>query len=237
MAAEPGTPLLQFRAVTRTYGTPQNPVPVLHGIDLDVHDGEYTVIIGPSGSGKSTMLNILGCLDRPSTGSYSIGGEDVSRLTDFELSRIRNRRIGFVFQSFQLVPHLSVEENIELPMFYARVPRRQRRRRCTELSSVVGLGHRRGHMPNMLSGGECQRVAIARALSNEPALLLADEPTGNLDSVTSAEILKLFDELHDQGRTIVLITHDPQVAASAARRVTLRDGRVESDVSTEVVAP
>jgi putative ABC transport system ATP-binding protein len=228
--------LLELRGVTRTYGTAANPVTVLHGIDLAVRTGEYAVIVGRSGSGKSTMLNILGCLDRPTSGSYWLAGDDVSQLSDFELSRIRNRRIGFVFQSFQLVPHLSVEENVELPMFYARMPRRQRRRRCAELGAMVGLDHRRRHQPNELSGGECQRVAIARALANDPALLLADEPTGNLDSSTSAEILRLFDDLHDGGRTIVLITHDRQVAAGAPRRVSLCDGRVESDEFKELAA-
>ncbi|MGE3172224.1 MAG: ABC transporter ATP-binding protein [Planctomycetota bacterium] len=237
MTGDPAQPLLELAAVTRTYGTQQNPVPVLHGIDLRVTEGEYVVIIGPSGSGKSTMLNILGCLDRPSTGAYRVGGDDVQALTDLQLSRVRNQRIGFVFQSFQLVPHLSVEENIELPMFYARVPRARRRRRCQELAATVGLGHRRGHLPNMLSGGECQRVAIARALANEPMLLLADEPTGNLDSATSLEILRLFDELHGAGRTIVLITHDPQIAARAPRCVALRDGRVEADEVRQAVAP
>jgi len=226
----PAPALLELRAVTRTYGNMQNPVPVLYGIDLAVEQGEYTVIVGPSGSGKSTVLNILGCLDRPTTGSYWLAGDDVSRLDDFALSRIRNKRIGFVFQSFQLVPHLSVEENVELPMFYARLPRAARRRRCRELCATVGLGHRQHHKPNELSGGECQRAAIARALANDPALLLADEPTGNLDSNTSREILRLFDDLHGAGRTIVLITHDPGIAAGAQRRVALRDGRIESDV-------
>ncbi len=225
-----GPALLELRQITRCYGPPTNLVPVLHGIDLDIHSGEYVVIVGPSGSGKSTLLNILGCLDRPSSGTYRLAGDDVSRVPDLDLSRIRNRRIGFVFQSFQLVPHLSVEENVELPLFYARVPRRQRRRRCAELCAAVGLGHRQQHLPNQLSGGECQRAAIARSLTNDPALLLADEPTGNLDSNTSAEILRLFHELHGAGRTIVLITHDRQMAQNAPRCVSMRDGRVESDL-------
>jgi putative ABC transport system ATP-binding protein len=224
-----GGPLLELRAVTKVYGTQQNPLTVLHGVDLAVLAGEYVAIAGPSGSGKSTVLNILGCLDRPTAGSYWLGGDDVSALPDGDLSRIRNQRIGFVFQSFQLVAHLSVVENIELPLFYARVPRRERRRRCAELSEAVGLAHRRSHLPNELSGGECQRTAIARALANDPPLLLADEPTGNLDTNTSAEILRLFGELSRAGRTIVVITHDRSIAEGAPRCVSLRDGRVEAD--------
>lgn len=222
-------PLLELQAVTKAYGTEQNRVAVLGGIDLVIAAGEYVAIAGPSGSGKSTILNILGCLDRPTSGAYRFAGEDVSRLGDRDLSRIRNRRIGFVFQSFQLVPHLSVEENIELPLFYARLPRRERRLRCRELAAAVGLAHRGTHLPSELSGGECQRTAIARALASDPALLLADEPTGNLDSATSKEILRLIDELHRSGRTIVMITHDAQIADSAPRCVFLRDGQIESD--------
>ncbi len=221
--------VLSLRGITKTYGTEQNPVPVLRGVDLQVGEGEYVAIVGASGSGKSTMLNILGCLDRPTSGSYHLVGEDVARLDDLSLSRVRKTHIGFVFQSFQLVSHLSVQENVELPLLYARVARSERRRRAGELIERVGLGHRRDHLPTMLSGGECQRAALARALVNEPALILADEPTGNLDSKTSAEIMKMFVDLHRQGRTIVMITHDPNIAQMAQRRITLRDGAIASD--------
>lgn len=202
---------------------------VLHGLDLTVREGEYVAIAGPSGSGKSTLLNILGCLDRPTDGRYAIAGEDVSTLDDARLSNIRNTRIGFIFQSFHLVSHLTVLENVELPLFYARMSRGARRERAKALLERVGLSHRLDHVPTMLSGGERQRVAVARALSNEPALILADEPTGNLDSHTSREIMDVLYELHAAGRTIVLITHDPEIAAAAPRRVFLRDGHVESD--------
>ncbi|MCA8952015.1 MAG: ABC transporter ATP-binding protein [Planctomycetes bacterium] len=221
--------MLELQGIEKAYGTPQNPVPVLRGVDLCVREGDYVAIVGASGSGKSTLLNILGCLDRPTNGSYFLVGEDVATLDDLSLSRVRKTRIGFVFQSFQLVSHLTVEENVELPLLYARVPRKERRERSRALIEKVGLGHRGDHLPTMLSGGECQRAAIARALVNEPALILADEPTGNLDSKTSKEIMKLFVELHGSGRTIVMITHDPNVAAVAERRITLRDGMVASN--------
>ncbi|MBZ0153069.1 MAG: ABC transporter ATP-binding protein, partial [Planctomycetes bacterium] len=175
------------------------------------------------------LLNILGCLDRPTRGSYVLVGEDVAQLDDQRLSHVRKTKIGFVFQSFHLVSHLTVEENVELPLFYARVPRKVRRARSAAILQRVGLGHRTTHLPNQLSGGECQRTAVARALVTEPSLLLADEPTGNLDSRTSAEIMRLFRELHQSGRTIVMITHDPGVAAVARRRITLRDGAVAGD--------
>jgi putative ABC transport system ATP-binding protein len=222
-------PIVELRGIGKTYGTAQNPLTVLADVDLDIAAGEYLAIIGPSGSGKSTLLGILGCLDVPSRGSYRIEGEDVSRLDDTRLSRVRNTRIGFVFQSFHLVSHLTVLENVELPLFYAHRGRTERRRRCHELLERVGLSSRLDHVPAELSGGERQRAAIARALSNGPALILADEPTGNLDSVTSREIMELFGELHAAGSTLVLITHDPSIAAQAPRRVSMRDGRIESD--------
>ncbi len=228
--------VLALDRVEKTYGSGQGRVPVLRGIDLRVAAGEYVALVGPSGSGKSTMLHILGCLDRPTAGSYHFLGEDVRTLDDRRLSHLRNRKIGFVFQSFQLVPHLTVAENVELPLFYARVPRGERRRRSRALIERVGLGHRLGHVPSALSGGESQRAAIARALAIEPALLLADEPTGNLDSATSTEILALFAELHRAGATIVLITHDRDIAAKAPRRVAIRDGRIEADTALEAVA-
>jgi putative ABC transport system ATP-binding protein len=228
----PGMPVLALRGITKTYGTAQNPVPVLRGVEFVVQPGEFVAITGASGSGKSTLLNILGCLDRPTAGAYHLVGEDVSTLDDLRLSHVRKTRIGFVFQSFHLVTHLTVQENVELPLFYARTPRAERRRRSQEILARVGLGHRRTHLPNELSGGECQRSAIARALVNEPALVLADEPTGNLDSTNSREIMKLFHELHDGGRTIVMITHDPSVAATAQRRIVMRDGLVDLAAST-----
>jgi putative ABC transport system ATP-binding protein len=224
--------VLELRSVEKTYGTAKNPVPVLRGIDFRVEAGEFVAVVGSSGSGKSTLLNILGCLDRPTLGSYRLVDEDVSTFDDRQLSHARKTRIGFVFQSFQLVPHLTVAENVELPLFYARLPRRQRRQRSVAILERVGLGHRSTHLPNELSGGECQRAAIARALVIEPSLMLADEPTGNLDSVTSGEIMRLFAELHASGRTIVMITHDPGIAAQAWRRITLRDGRIAHDTPT-----
>jgi len=229
-ANAPGSgPIAELRGIGKSYGTAQNPLPVLAGVDLDIVAGEYLAIIGPSGSGKSTLLNIMGCLDVPTHGSYRIEGEDVARFDDVRLSRVRNTRIGFVFQSFHLVSHLTVLENVELPLFYAHRRRAERRQRCHELLARVGLASRMSHRPAELSGGERQRAAIARALANEPALILADEPTGNLDTATSREIMALFGELHAAGATLVLITHDPGIAAQAPRRVAMRDGRVESD--------
>ncbi len=222
-------PILELEGITKSYGTAANPLPVLKGIDLMVRDGEYCAIIGPSGSGKSTLLNIIGALDRPTTGTYRLAGRDVSTMPDDELSRVRNTRIGFVFQSFHLITHLTVLENVEMPLFYARQPKAARRKRCLDLIERVGLGHRPGHLPSELSGGERQRAAVARALAGDPAMILADEPTGNLDSKTSDEIMRLFLDLHAGGTTIVLITHDPEIARVAPRRVLLRDGLVVSD--------
>ncbi|MEW6743134.1 MAG: ABC transporter ATP-binding protein [Planctomycetota bacterium] len=228
-----GGTVLELRGIDKTYGTEANPLPVLRSVDLEVSEGEYIAVVGPSGSGKSTLLNIIGCLDRPTRGTYMLAGRDVSRLDDRDLSRIRNQRLGFVFQSFHLVQHLTVLENVELPLFYARLSRRERRRRSEEVIAQVGLSHRLGHLPSELSGGENQRTAVARALANNPALLLADEPTGNLDSAISKEIMALFDALNRAGRTVVVITHDPGIAAAARRRIALRDGRIESDTRQE----
>ncbi len=201
----------------------------LDGVDLKIHAGQYVAIMGHSGSGKSTMLNLLGCLDRPSSGTYRLGGQDVSAMSDDELSDVRNRQIGFVFQSFNLIPWLSLLENIEVPLFYQGVSRRERHPRSLALAELVGLGDRLDHKPQELSGGQQQRVAIARSLANEPIILLADEPTGNLDSATTAEILDLLDDLHSKGMTIIVVTHEDEVATRAQRVIVLRDGKVETD--------
>ncbi|MEZ0229757.1 MAG: ABC transporter ATP-binding protein [Planctomycetota bacterium] len=221
------TAVIHLENVQKRYGAEAASLHVLRGIDLTVEEGSFLAIVGASGSGKTTLLNILGCLDRPSEGSYRLSGEDVARLPDDKLSRIRNRLLGFVFQSFNLVPQLTVLENVHLPLFYASVPRAERAERARRLLDLVKLGHRLDHRPSQLSGGECQRVAIARALVNDPRVILADEPTGNLDSHTGAEILQLFHELHGQGRTIVMITHDASVAARAQRIVRMKDGLFE----------
>jgi putative ABC transport system ATP-binding protein len=230
------TAVLELTAVEKIYGSTRNPLRVLRGIDLSIEPGEYLAITGPSGSGKSTMLNILGCLDRPSAGTYRLDGQDVATLSDRELSNLRNERIGFVFQSFNLIAHLTVLENIEIPLFYAHSPRRDRRARCSKVLEAVGLGHRLAHLPSELSGGENQRAAVARALVNDPRVLLADEPTGNLDSAIAGDILRLFRDLNAEGRTIVMITHDRDVARQAPRLVTFRDGMIQSDVRAEAAA-
>ncbi|TWT46283.1 ABC transporter ATP-binding protein [Phycisphaerae bacterium RAS1] len=229
----PSDAILKLTRVEKIYGTAANPLAALRDVELSVQPGEYAAIVGPSGAGKSTLLNILGCLDRPTRGEYWLAAQNVAQLDDERLSVVRRTRLGFVFQSFQLISHLSVLENVEMPLYYARNPRTQRRRRCLELLERVGLGPRTGHRPNQLSGGECQRAAIARALANDPAVILADEPTGNLDSATARDILNLIAELHASGRTILLITHDPGIAAAAPRRITLRDGRITSDERSE----
>jgi putative ABC transport system ATP-binding protein len=227
--AATSTPVIDLAGVEKVYGTAQHPVPVLRGIDFRVATGEFVAIVGASGSGKSTLLNILGCLDRPSRGSYRLVGDDVAAMDDKQLSHLRKTRIGFVFQSFHLVPHLTVAENVELPLFYGRVPARVRRERSTAILQRVGLGHRTTHVPSQLSGGECQRTAIARALVNEPSLILADEPTGALDSRTSIEIMVLLQQLNRGGMTIVLVTHESDIAGYATRVIAFRDGRVLSD--------
>jgi len=207
-------------------------VDALRGVNLSVEPGDYLAVMGPSGSGKSTLLNLMGCLDRPSRGRYILGGEDVSQFSDAQLSEVRGRRIGFVFQSFNLIPQLSALDNIEVPLFYQGMPRTRRRLRSRDLAERVGLGPRARHKPTELSGGEQQRVAIARALANDPLILLADEPTGNLDSKTGQEILNLFDDLADRGRTLIVVTHDPDVGERTHRVVRMADGRIvngESD--------
>ena len=227
--------IVRLRGIRKTYITGDLQVPVLKGIDAEVARGEFVGFIGTSGSGKSTLLNILGMLDVPTAGEYFLEGVDVSRLDDAEQSTIRNRKIGFIFQSFNLFPHLTIEQNIEVPMIYARVPGRIRRVRALELAKRVGLGHRLGHRPTQLSGGECQRVAIARSLGNNPAFILADEPTGNLDEKTSDEIMELFHQLNrEQGVTIVMVTHNPALGPHYDKIIRLRDGRIVTSEDTHI---
>ncbi|HEY8258838.1 MAG TPA: ABC transporter ATP-binding protein [Gemmatimonadales bacterium] len=221
--------LIRIRDLTRTYPMGDETILALRGVSLDINRNEYLAIMGPSGSGKSTMMNLLGCLDTPSGGEYWLNGQEVSRLTDDELARVRNREIGFVFQTFNLLPRSTALHNVELPLVYAGVGARARRSRAADALERVGLGERMDHRPNELSGGQRQRVAIARALVNDPAILLADEPTGNLDSVTSEEIMRVFGDLHAAGQTVIMVTHEPDIATHAERVVVLRDGRVESD--------
>ncbi len=219
-------PLLSLKGVQKHYGEGDARLHVLHDVDLEVREGEFVAIVGQSGSGKSTLLNILGCLDRPSAGSYVLEGEDTASLGDDRLSELRNAPIGFVFQSFQLVPQLTVLENVEVPMFYSGVPTAERHRIAGERLAEVGLGGRLHHRPPQLSGGEQQRVAVARARADGPRLRLADEPSGNLDSATGEQILGLIRRLHESGKTVVMITHDAKVAAAARRRVRILDGRI-----------
>lgn len=228
-AAGGGDEIVRLIDIRKTYITGELQVPVLKGINATVTRGEFVGFIGTSGSGKSTLLNILGMLDVPTSGRYFLEDTEVSCLSDVEQATIRNRKIGFIFQSFNLFSHLTIEQNIEVPMVYARIPGRIRRARALELAKRVGLGHRLGHRPTQLSGGECQRIAIARALSNQPAFILADEPTGNLDEKTSDEIMKLFHELNrGQGVTIVMVTHNPLLAPHYDKIIRLRDGRIEN---------
>lgn len=211
-------------------------VRALRGVDITVRRNEYVAIMGPSGSGKSTFMNLIGCLDTPTAGEYWLNGTPVAKLKDDELAHIRNKEIGFVFQTFNLLARATSLHNVELPLIYAGVPRRERRERAEQMLDRVGLKDRMGHKPSELSGGQRQRVAVARALVNNPAILLADEPTGNLDSKTSQEIMALFNELHAEGQTIILVTHEPDIAEYAHRVLTLRDGLIESDVVRTVAA-
>jgi putative ABC transport system ATP-binding protein len=227
--------MIELDGVSKVYKTGAVELRALDSVDLTIADGDLVAIMGPSGSGKSTMMNILGCLDVPSEGRYRLDGIDVGKLRDNRLADIRNTRIGFVFQSFNLIPRTSAARNVELPLIYAGVRGRARRTRARTALERVGLGERTRHMPNELSGGQQQRVAIARALVTEPTMILADEPTGNLDSASTVEIMRLLVELNDAGRTVVLITHEDEVAAFAKRVVRLRDGRIVSDVRQEPV--
>ena len=223
-------PLIQVEDVHRVYELGETRVHALRGVSVAVSKGEFVAIMGASGSGKSTFMNILGCLDRPTSGRYLLEGVDVSTLGKPELAVIRNRKIGFVFQGFNLLPRTTALENTELPTLYAPIDRAEREQRASEALAMVGLADRAGHYPSQMSGGQQQRVAIARALVNRPAILLADEPTGNLDSRTSVEIMTIFQDLNDRGLTVVLVTHEPDIAAYATRVVTFRDGQIVSDI-------
>ena len=223
------TPVLELRKLSRHYETPAGPVMAVHEMDLRVERGEFMALLGPSGCGKSSLLNLLGCLDRPTGGELLIDGVAISGLDDDGLAGLRNRKIGFVFQHYHLLPRMSALRNVELPMMYANVPPAERKQRAVEGLARVQLSHRLDHTPSMLSGGESQRVAIARALAMNPSLVLADEPTGNLDTRTGEEIMQLFEAMHREGTTLVMVTHSPEMATRADRILRLRDGRIESD--------
>ena len=226
-------PLIQIRNLARRYVMGIDTVHALRGVSLDIERGEYVAIMGPSGSGKSTLMNLLGCLDSPSEGSYELNGKNVARMSDNELAEIRNREIGFVFQSFNLLPRSDALHNVELPLIYAGMARSTRRDRARQALANVGLQERMTHRPNELSGGQRQRVAVARALVNSPSIILADEPTGNLDSRTGTEILNLFEQLSQRGNTIIVVTHEEEVAQHARRIIRIRDGLVAADEVTE----
>lgn len=221
--------VIEIRNIIRDFKLGQETVHVLKGIDLDIKRGDYVAIMGPSGSGKSTLMNILGCLDTPTAGSYNLNDKDVSKLSDDDLAEIRNTEIGFVFQTFNLLPRTTALENVALPMIYAGASKKERIARASTVLTDVGLDDRMDHKPNQLSGGQRQRVAVGRALVNKPSIILADEPTGNLDSKTSLEIMQLFDEIHDKGNTVIMVTHEEEVAKHARRVIRLRDGMIESD--------
>ena len=222
-------PLIKITNIKRDFVLGNEIVYVLKGIDLEINKGEYVALMGPSGSGKSTLMNLLGCLDTPTSGNYILNGKDVSQMKDDELAEIRNKEIGFVFQTFNLLPRTTALDNVALPMIYAGFSKSDRNKRATEVLKQVNLADRMDHQPNQLSGGQRQRVAIARALVNKPSIILADEPTGNLDSKTSVEIMNLFNEIHANGNTVILVTHEEDIAAYAHRIIRLRDGIIESD--------
>jgi len=227
--------IIHIENIRKSYIMGRQILPVLKGISLDIFKNEYVALMGPSGSGKSTLMNILGCLDTPTEGKYILNGNDVSKMEDNQLAEIRNKEIGFVFQQFNLLPRLSALENVALPLVYAGMPKKQRNERAMDVLEKVSLTDRSHHKPNELSGGQSQRVAIARALVNNPSIILADEPTGNLDSKTSFEIMEIFDKIHDGGNTVILVTHEEDIANFARRIIRLRDGIVESDKRKERV--
>ncbi len=225
--------IIEIKGLTKWYTIGNETIKALNGVDLEIFQNEYVALMGPSGSGKSTLMNIIGCLDTPTEGSYHLNGPDVAQLSDNELAEIRNKEIGFVFQTFNLLPRYSALENVALPLVYAGISKEDRNFRSKEVLTQVGLGDRVQHKPNELSGGQRQRVAVARALVNRPSIILADEPTGNLDTKTSYEIMALFDEIHRNGNTIILVTHEEDIARHAHRIVRLRDGIIESDEKNE----
>ena len=229
------TPIIDIKGITRDFQLGSETVYVLKGIDLLINKGEYVALMGPSGSGKSTLMNILGCLDTPTSGSYILNGKQVSEMHDDELAEIRNKEIGFVFQTFNLMPRTTALDNVALPMVYAGFSKEARNNRATEVLTQVGLSDRMDHKPNQLSGGQRQRVAVGRALVNKPSIILADEPTGNLDSKTSIEIMKLFGEIHANGNTVILVTHEEEIAAHAHRIIRLRDGIIENDFKNKEI--
>ena len=228
-----GVVIIQTRGLRKDYVLGAETIRALRGVDLTIQRGEFVAIMGPSGSGKSTFMNLVGCLDTPTSGEYWLNGQDVSRLSERQLARIRNKEIGFVFQTFNLLPRATALQNVELPLIYAGVGTSERRRRARESLEMVGLGERMGHKPPELSGGQRQRVAVARALVNEPSILLADEPTGNLDSITSSEIMDVLVRLNDAGQTILLVTHERDIAQHSKREVHLKDGHIERDFANE----
>lgn len=222
-------PIIHLESIEKSYYMGKQAIPVLKGISLEIFKNEYVALMGPSGSGKSTLMNILGCLDSPTAGRYILNGQDVSTMIDDELAAVRNKEIGFVFQQFNLLPRLTAAENVALPLVYAGLPKKQRNEIALDVLNKVGLADRSHHKPNEMSGGQCQRVAIARALVNSPSLILADEPTGNLDSKTSAEIMDIFGKIQSSGNTVILVTHEEDIAHHAHRIVRLRDGLIETD--------
>ena len=229
------TPTIKLKGIKKLYAIGDQEVAALAGIDLEIRQGEFAALMGPSGSGKSTLMNILGCLDRPTVGSYKLDGQEVANLSDDALAATRNKKIGFVFQNFNLLSRISALENVALPLVYAGVSRKERLERAQHFLDTVGLGDRALHQPNELSGGQRQRVAIARALVNDPHIIMADEPTGNLDTKSTKEIMEIFESMHKKGRTIILVTHEPEIAACASRQLLVRDGLITKDAGKGVV--